>query len=140
MKTKNINFVPKTDFGSVAIPMFGARVDNGLFRKPGKNQSSLTSIFKKYSWIFNCLLLLFISNAQALVISYVSPGNTFPHNQIDLVQLPSNNNDWIGSIETVPNASALLCSIPSFSISLVLPARTSLPSILTLTPCPAISW
>jgi hypothetical protein len=106
MKTKNISFVPKTAFGSVAIPMFGARVDNGLFRKPGKNQSSLTSIFKKYSWIFNCLLLLFISNAQALVISYVSPGNIFPHNQIDLVQLPSNNNDWIGSIETVPNASA----------------------------------
>jgi hypothetical protein len=106
MKTKYVNFIRKTACGSIAIPMLGARVPNGLFRKPGKNQSSPASKIKKYSRIFNCLLLLFISNAQAVVISYVSPGNTFSHSQIDLVQLPSNNNDWIGSIETVPNASA----------------------------------
>ena len=39
MKTKHISFNRKTAFGSVAVPMFGARVVNEFFRKTENNQS-----------------------------------------------------------------------------------------------------
>ena len=55
MKTKHTNFTRKTAFGSVAIPMFGARVVNGLFRKTEKNQSSLTLLTP--FWIVGVLAL-----------------------------------------------------------------------------------